>query len=183
MKFTLYYRGLLPPNGSPDAKHQIRRSFHCQLATLWKQQPLADLRSLAAGEPPASGKPAHVVHGFEFRPLVCEQLHLLAELEILLLRPEAPGRIVIQSGDIDNRIKTLLDSLRVPHELTALPTEAKPQDGETPFYCLLEDDALVTALSVRTDRLLVPVADKMEVVLVINVTTEPTQRTYQNIDL
>ena len=31
-----------------------------------------------------------------------------------------------------------------------------PSPGEDPFYCLLEDDRLITSVTVTTDRLLVP---------------------------
>jgi hypothetical protein len=50
---------------------------------------------------------------FEFAPLVTKKLDLVAELDVLFLRPEPPGSVG-HGGDIDNRIKTLLDSLRIP---------------------------------------------------------------------
>ena len=39
---------------------------------------------------------------------MCKPLHLLAELDILVLRTTAPGRSVM-GGDIDNRLNTLFD--------------------------------------------------------------------------
>jgi hypothetical protein len=59
-----------------------------------------------------------------------------------------PGRL-ITSGDIDNRLKTLFDSLRILGEVPAGPTEDKK-----PFYVLLEDDKPITHISVETDTLL-----------------------------
>jgi hypothetical protein len=56
-------------------------------------------------------------------------------------------------GDIDNRIKVLFDGLRMPEhtpELGGVPLEV----DENPFFCLLEDDSLITSVTVTTDRLL-----------------------------
>jgi hypothetical protein len=49
------------------------------------------------------------------------------------------------------------------------------EDDEKPFFCLLEDDRLITALSVTTDRLLMPVETDehvKHVYLVIHVTAQ-----------
>ena len=45
MKFTLHYRGPLKPNGNPDHKQALRRSFHAQLRDLWGRNPLMDQRA------------------------------------------------------------------------------------------------------------------------------------------
>jgi hypothetical protein len=177
MEFTLYYRGELKSNGGPDDKHRLRRHFHCQLRQLWEQKPLNAFKGslLVSPDPhPLEGNLSVLRHigGFAFAPLVSERIHLIAELEILLLRPEAPGSIITQGGDIDNRIKTLLDGLKVPSEPNALPKGAVPQSDETPFFCLLEDDNLITRVSVETDRLLEPVDSNSEVVLFIHIKTK-----------
>jgi hypothetical protein len=122
-------------------------------------------------------------HGFVFVPLVSERIHLAAYLRILFLRPEAPGRVVGGGGDLDNRMKTPLDALKVPYEPTALPKGVIPEDGETRFYTLLRDDALVTGLEVTTDRLLEPVSEKSEVLIVVQVTTQITRAIFGNIGL
>jgi hypothetical protein len=80
-------------------------------------------------------------------------LALLCSLEILFLRRDYPGG-VISAGDLDNRIKTLIDALRMPKGASELVGNEQPAEGETPFFCLLEDDKMVTALSVETDNLL-----------------------------
>lgn len=105
------------------------------------------------------GQPAELsiirnLHGFEFAPLVCEKVALVAELQVQMLWPQAPGAIVSAGGDIDNRLKTLFDSLKMPSEATALPKGTSPFPDERPFYCLLEDDRLITRVDVETDRLL-----------------------------
>jgi hypothetical protein len=80
-----------------------------------------------------------------------------------MLRPEAPGQTVISGGDIDNRLKTLFDALRMP-----LPGEIHelPGEGREPFFCLLQDDSLVNNISITTDLLLGP-TNPNEVQLVI----------------
>jgi hypothetical protein len=80
----------------------------------------------------------------EFAPLVARQTNLLASLEIIMLRPEPDGHIFERGGDIDNRLKTLMDALKVPSEPSALPDNAAPSPDESPFFCVLEDDSLVT---------------------------------------
>jgi len=171
MEFTLYYRGDLKSNGRPTDKHAIRSHFHTQLKQLWSHPPLNSFVRLLD---PDVGD-FHLIrptHGFNFAPLIAESVGLVAELDIFLLWPAAPGAIITSGGDIDNRLKTLLDSLKVPTEPTALPKNAMPGPDQQPFFCLLEDDSLITRLSVETDRLLEPVTSSSEVVLTIRVRTK-----------
>jgi hypothetical protein len=106
------------------------------------------------------------VDGRRYTPIVRESLHLACELQILFLRQDDPGALVSQGGDLDNRIKTLLDALRVPSKDEQ--TRAPPKAEHT--YCLMESDTLVASLDVDTDRLLFPKTDyPNEVFLVIEV--------------
>jgi hypothetical protein len=52
-------------------------------------------------------------HGAWFRPLVRETFALHCGLKILFLRKEPPGK-VYQGGDLDGRMKTLIDALTMP---------------------------------------------------------------------
>ena len=89
-------------------------------------------------------------HGAWFRPLVRESYALHCGLKILFLRKERPGK-VYQGGDIDGRIKTLLDALTMPqHAEQVLKNTTKA----APIFCLLEEDSLVSGLQVETERLL-----------------------------
>jgi hypothetical protein len=91
-------------------------------------------------------------HGAWFRPLVRESCALHCGLKILFLRKEAPGKIY-QGGDIDGRIKTLLDALTMPqHKEQVLETSTTTKFA--PIYCLLEEDSLVSGLNVESERLL-----------------------------
>lgn len=184
MDFTLYYRGELKANGRPADKHAIRRQFHLQLRDLWGHLPLSVFAKNLLRVPQPNDLGIFVQrHGFIFAPLVSEKLGLVAELNIRLLWPAAPGAIITSGGDIDNRLKTLLDALKYPSEATALPANVLPGEDESPFYCLLEDDSLVTKLSVETDRLLEKVSSKAEVVLFIQVRTRQLKTMYGTIGL
>ena len=174
MEFTLYYRGPLKAGRGAKEKHQLRRHFHRQLKILWNQKPLSGFREKLLDQ---TGKDQSInvikeIEGFRFAPLVAEKVSLVAELDISLLRPEPPGSIIIQSGDIDNRLKTLLDALKVPSSPGALPSGETPGRDEDPFFCLLEDDSLITRISVSTDRLLEPGIDPSEAIIQIHVTTK-----------
>lgn len=174
MEFTLYYRGELRASGGIEEKHRLRQHFHGQLRELWNQEPLLSHQSFLDFNPP-SGEISVIreVGAFQFAPLVSSRMHFIADLEITLLRPEPPGSIISQGGDIDNRLKTLLDALKVP-ESNALPSRARPGSDQQPFFCLLEDDNLITGISVKTDRLLDPLARPSEVVLLLYVRARAT---------
>lgn len=171
MEFTLYYRGTLRANGRAKDKHELRKHFHKQLSVLWTQKPLKAFSKNLLNE----SYPCNLlrkVGNFSFAPLVAERIALIAELYISLLRPESPGAIITQSGDIDNRLKTLLDALRMPKSPEEIPQDTAVGINENPFFCLLEDDNLITRISVTTDRLLESNIDPSEVVLTIHVTTK-----------
>jgi hypothetical protein len=73
------------------------------------------------------------------------------ELQIDWHRHDPPGTILSPNGDIDNRLKTLFDALRMPQNDTEIPSDTS-HDGV--FFCLLEDDSLITKLSVNTSQIL-----------------------------
>jgi hypothetical protein len=176
MRFTLTYTGDLRANARPDHKHRLRKTFHAQLRNLWEQQPLADRRHWFDGSNLRTTINLNRrVGSFRFVPLVSPDLHLICELDIFMLRPEPPGTIITQAGDIDNRLKTLFDALRVPHNVGEIPNGAEPEGDEDPFFCLLDDDMLITSVSVKTDRLLAPTRSSAQVHLDIQVTTQLTR--------
>ena len=101
---------------------------------------------------------------------------------ITMLRPQPPSMIFSQSGDIDNCLKTLLDALKMPSD-AKIPSGETPAQDEEPFFCLLEDDCLVTKLVVETDRLFDPSAAPAEVILLVRVQTSKLVTIWKNIDL
>jgi hypothetical protein len=109
---------------------------------------------------------------FLFKPLANETNGLICGLDILLLRDGKPGEAL---ADIDNRLKTIFDALRMAktNEIDGL---ARPGDDDQPFYVVVEDDKLITHLSVTADTLLEPVPGieiQDAVHIVLNVTVRP----------
>jgi hypothetical protein len=155
--------------------------FHMQIRRLWGQPPLNGCREWLEPRKKDQGYSVHrPVPPFVFTPLITEEMSLFAEIELDLMRPEPPGRLLTQGGDMDNRLKTLFDALTMPRHANALPADVQPQDGEMPFFCLLEDDNLVTSLSVKTQQLLEPDVDESTVDLLIRVSIGRTKNTWGN---
>lgn len=177
----------------PDDVRRIRDQFHPQMKLLWKSNstlqrlrrtawvPRNPANFLGAVESPLGPewdvdqyprdekdwcnlcKP--ITKGEKvYVPLVRESLHLSCQLNILFLRQEDPGALVLQGGDLDGRLKTLFDALRMPEA----QVERKYPQTENPLYCLLESDTLISGFEVSTGRLLTAVTDHpSEVHLVI----------------
>jgi hypothetical protein len=183
MEFRLVYDGELPAASQRDKrvieKHEIRRTFAGQLATLWETHPRLRRDAARAREHPDEGThpdlymvqssttpTGHLMtigHAAAqrfsrcdrvFIPLITNDNGVGCALDILFLRRDQPGDLINSGGDIDNRIKVLFDALRLPANETE--TFGRPEDDPNPFYCLLEDDRLITDVRVTTDRLLTP---------------------------
>jgi len=147
-------------------KHAIRRALHPQLKEAWDQFPFLKRNIDHFAE-------QYKYNGFRFVPLVSAQQAHHCRLDILFLRRDAPGNLIRSGGDIDNRIKVLFDGLKMVKSPADLGG-ATPQQGEDPFFCLVEDDSLITEVKITTDRLLtpfVPGGNIHDVALVIHVTT------------
>lgn len=198
VEFRLTYAGQLLASGNerPGAeagrarhKQEIRKVFLTQLKRLWNITP--SLKSML-------DTPAEIISvnrtdrttrqaalperyrcgNYRLLPLVTKDLGLFVGIDVLFLRPDPPG-VLIRSGDIDNRLKTLFDALRMPgpdsNELGGL----EPASDENPFYCLLEDDRLISKVSIETDLLLEPSDesrrnDANDTRLIITVKLKPT---------
>jgi hypothetical protein len=165
MNFRLIYRGPLATikSATPRHKHFIRQNFQLQLSVLWNTVPFIESigrmhvqkergsrESLPLVEKLAE---EHRKGNFRFVPLVCRDLGLACSLEVLCLRREEPGEPAF-GGDLDNRFKVLVDALKIPNDNDLRGIE--PEEGEDPFFCLLEDDFLLTDFQVKSDRLLIP---------------------------
>jgi hypothetical protein len=124
---------------------------------------------------------------FIFKPIVTEANGLICALDMLMLRYGTPGKTIF---DLDNRLKTIFDALRMPkgpNELGAGTDSGiqMPAADENPFFVLLEDDNLITHLAVTSDVLLEPVVNvppDESVRLVISVTVRPYNVTQDNLD-
>jgi hypothetical protein len=199
MKFTLTFDGDLRASGNspkPKDKWNIRHAFHPQLVELWAKHP--SLRNLRAIAPKSADSGFMVlethhdstypvkpldeherdlfapidVGSHRFKPLIRQSMALVCDLEILFLRKEEPGSLVMPGGDLDNRIKTLFDGLRMP-KADEMCFNSEPIDD--PFCCLLEDDALITDFRVRTGQLFSGLSNSQcQVRLVVDVTVKVT---------
>ena len=185
VRFTLNYAGPLRGSGGGLSvhKHELRRQFHPQLRELWQHEPLSHLadRWLIRGDHDEAGGALREVADRTFAVVVRHDIRLTAELDILLLRPEAPGAIM-QRADIDNRLKTLFDALRRPSMAQEIPPAWAPAADESPLYCLLDDDRLITRVNVETDRLLAP-ASSDDVRLTVRVQLGVSSPTFASIML
>lgn len=195
MEFRLTYEG--PLLAHRDDKrlaerslhvHNIRKEFHKQLRELWLRHPvlnrIAEYAVQTGNEPLRSFRQ----DGFNWLPLVTDESGLICKLEVLMLRQGVPGGVL---QDVDNRLKTIFDALRMakgPKELgiDTCSGQQAPDGDETPlFYVLLEDDRLITQVAVTTDMLLQPVPNtpgEEAVRLVIDVTIRPYKTTIDNSD-
>jgi hypothetical protein len=196
MEFRLTYQGMLlgASRNSTRAshKHDIRRVFHRQLKRYWDFHPYLSSALVSHRRrgrvQPEQRLVDHLAAKFQtgsyrFVPLVTSSLTLICEVDILFLRPSMPGE-VIGSGDIDNRLKTIFDALRVPQSVEELGGQETPQSDENPFFCLLEDDKLVGKVSVETDTLLEPTSTEAggnDARLVIAVKLRPFDVGWDNI--
>jgi hypothetical protein len=179
VEFRLLYQGELLPSGNknrrPQEKHKSQK-FHPQLRRLWNVEKNLrqltifratdykdDVRPVSERPMPKDQNEAFELGmqamglkwsraGFKFIPLVTEDMALRCSLNILLLRPEEQ-KLIFESGDIDGQVKTLFDALRLPKDASET-AGAVPDQDENPFYCLLEDDRLITDVRVTADKLL-----------------------------
>jgi hypothetical protein len=190
MEFRLTYQGKLLAAQQDDVdssarrihKHNLRTHFHGQMQELWNtHNSLKNLATVvyAAAEEPAGATRLHQharrheLHGVRWAPLVCDAYGLACSLNILFLRPEPKGKLY--TGDLDNRIKTLFDALEIPDQKkNKLPEDFEAGIQPRPFFCLLENDRLITQFTVTSDRLLVPNVEPGTVHLVIEVKTSIT---------
>ena len=195
MEFRLVYDGPLPAashsNTRNKVKHSIRRQFADQLEELWNTHPRLRYDSQSWDKDKDRPNPfvleVTAKHGVRythlppqtfdrcercFEPLVTSDHGVGCALDILFLRRDQPGSLISHGGDIDNRIKVLFDALKLPELNARLPGD--PKDDPERFYCLLEDDRLISDVRVTTDRLLTPMGDderKHDVRLVVHVRT------------
>ncbi len=132
-------------------KHTIRTEFHGQLKRLWETNqflhnhrvfpeygplnfPVGSFTGVWGGGEDrkislidyTAGK--YHEFGYKFVPLVRDELSLSCSLSILFLRRDIPGS-VIQAGDLDNRVKTIIDALRRPRNAKELVGHETPGPG------------------------------------------------------
>lgn len=186
VQLRLTYQGVLLGSNSNSTrvnhKHELRKCFHRQLKRFWEVHPSISKVTLEDAKNPSTHymiipclSTRYERNGYNFVPLVSGFFGLDCSVHILILRQDAPGGL-IKSSDLDNRLKTIFDAMRMPKDGSELGKYIVPGDDEKPFYCLLEDDSLVTQVTLETDTLLETVSDPPDgndVRLIVRVELKP----------
>lgn len=186
VKFKLVYDGPLPSEDRAGAplKQRIRSYFHPQLRLLWNEHP--SLVPYLRQKPAPSRRQvdsiadAYAKGPFRIVPLVRLANRMSCRLDIQVLLRKEPYQVFSgdERGDLDNRIKTLIDGLRAPRQVNELGN-AVPTADENPFFCLLEDDKVVYEFAVKADRLYAgptPGQNERDVVAIIGVHVTTAER-------
>jgi hypothetical protein len=184
----LTFRGQLPTCSRTDSrakeKADLRNYFSTQLERHWRQNrelnEKLEQHALRPAQveksrflkfthtPPVDNyfRPYAEFRSRSFIPLVISLQRQMCDLEIRWLRNEAPGSIYT-GGDIDGRLKTLFDALRIPHN----DAEAMlSMQDKLHCFCLLEDDSLIRNLIIETGRLLEPMEKPSDIHLQLRAT-------------
>lgn len=203
MKFTLTYDGELwsqQTSGAFEKKWEIREHLRPQLEELRRSHPTIKtmMRRVpkdaaiyqpwerhhtfvpdpSIPDPPLGpteidlGEPLTIA-GVRFLPLVRSSYALTCSLNILFMRPQPPGEIYIK-GDLDNRLKLFIDALRMPQPSEAAQVAPYAASSGEPINCLLQDDSLITGLSVNSTQLLLAGRPKLYARLIIEVDVRVT---------
>jgi len=136
MRLTLTYQGPLPARskGVTPLKHGIRQQLHPQIKS--QIEPLL-----------GANVTEHVSSsygGFDFVTPVSLNGRTAVELDILLLARRGKTPL----GDLDNRMKNLIDGLTRPATREQVSGFEPPDEG--PTFCLMEDDQLVQRIGLDT---------------------------------
>ncbi len=189
MRFRLIFEGEIRPRRSAGLAdiHAIRQFLHPQLKQLWEHPPLSHLKDRWLKQVNPNANPDEEIYyrietvgGSTYAPVVSH--HLAAELGVLFLRQQARGQLIGEGGDIDNRLKTLFDALRMPSKSEVQTLGVATASDDAPLHCLLRDDALIHRVNVETDRLLKD-ARPNDLVVVIGVKVVVTQVTWDTVTL
>ncbi|MGN0929981.1 MAG: hypothetical protein ACI4N3_05060 [Alphaproteobacteria bacterium] len=147
MKFKLLYNGEIKINPKKRSQHlhDIRMAISPQLERLSEISPYNTIKERMNK---TKSKGIKEINGVKFFPIIRPELNLLAELDIQIMHPEL---LETPRADIDNRMKTLLDALKRPQNAHELAEHINKKDI---IYTLLDDDHLVTKMTINTSHLL-----------------------------
>jgi len=189
MKFRLLYEGEIPPRqkASLEDIQAIRMKLEPQLRALWQFPPLSNsaprLLQYKVQNDPHSIDLVETRGNCPFIPIVSKKIDLQCALDITFLRQQAPGQLIGDGGDIDNRLKTLLDALSAPPLSQQDFFRKVVIEPGNAIHCLLQDDSLVIQLAVETDRLLRAAESDFDLVALIQVSVTASQLTYANLGI
>jgi hypothetical protein len=186
VQFRLLYEGEIRSRGNINVGdlHKIRMALHPQIKALCNYKPLSDhAKHLRETCPAGDIAILERANGVLFAPLITQNNNMAREIDVTLLRQQAPAQLLGDGGDLDNRMKTLFDALRKPSTQEAQQAKIAALPDDEPIHCLLQDDALVLKVSVETDRLLRPASNSYDLVAIIQVRVVVSRVTYGNIGL
>ncbi|MDR3126381.1 MAG: hypothetical protein LBT92_01990 [Rickettsiales bacterium] len=171
MKFKLIYTGELKINPKRRSQHlaEIRSQISPQLKRLSEIVPYNVIKKKLLDK----NKGVREIGGARFFPLIAPELDLLAELDIQILHPEL---LETPHADIDNRMKTLLDALKRPQS----PHEVTDRNKGEIIYTLLDDDRLVTKMTINTSHLLT-FQNEADLLVIITVNIRASRGTMDNL--
>ncbi len=193
MRFPLSFEGPLPSSGNDDplrpkesklkAVWAIRDYINPQLKKLFETHHALQGRTEESRVLMHALIPRIVVDGHLFFPLARSSFKLKCGLDITMLVNHDPASVVTRSGDLDNRLKTLFDGLRTPashQEIKRFKDVGAPDADD--YFCLLQDDGLITSLRIETLRNLAPspTAGDDHVKINLMVTIEPAEHLHVN---
>ena len=151
MEFCLHYSGVLKSDDRASGKHRIRMQLHPQIEALCRGRFYPTFKPDLENSRDDNSPPMYyAIDGKQFYFLVSSKLHTVVNLDITLLLPHPVGSIIHSGGDVDNRIKTLFDALRIPHNPSEAPSHFGEIATESPTFSLLEDDKLINRISIKS---------------------------------
>lgn len=178
MNFTLFYLERLPSANSSSSRkiNNVRCRLSPQIRKLYDYAPLREMNFRFE---PDDERDQHFClyrerNGHPYTCLVDNTLGLACRLNVTFFENKGDLSVASQLGDIDNRMKPLLDALSLPKENLAIHSKKSGTSQET-THCLLSDDSLVWGLGIRRKRLLMPFLNGCEALTQIEVEIIPTR--------
>jgi hypothetical protein len=148
LEIILTYEGRIPSKASSkEAVWDMRRSFDRQLKKLWGKEPFDVLKKWEEA-PFGGGAPNFLVHRKDqlFVPYYGHAVGVGVSLDIRLLTGMPDRQAVINAGDLDNRIKRIIDALQAPTQNGELLDDLEPDQR---WHCLVDNDSAVLGLQAR----------------------------------
>jgi hypothetical protein len=180
MHIPLRYEG--PLKSATDKKTQLRNKNHIrwylsdQLINLQLE---GDFSRFPAARPISKR-----FRGLGFFPIITRAQQLVCSLSVVIHRREKIGNILAYHGDLDNRMKTLFDALRMPQtdgEVLSDDSKHSKHAGRVNCACLLEDDSIISELHIKTMHSLEALAPN-DVILTMDVEIKRHDLTYSDED-
>lgn len=151
MHITLTYKGPVQGNARKQSDvWRLRKSFHKQLYKLSLTNEFEYVEKYANQDTEKSHPNIGIdVANSRYVPFITSKMKTRCSLYVRVFRGVRQYNPVLGNVDLDNRVKTLIDALRAPQQIS----ETKESDG-TVRYVLLEDDSLIDGITVKSGHYL-----------------------------